>query len=371
MRVLRAAGRAVRRASREHGLVLSPHNLDPMPRDGQRPNEQDILDRRRLQPRLHRHRLAATFADELLDWWAERLETDCIVDPDARLLRRPALDRPRARDGRELPPAARPRLQRRLLEPARRGRSAATRRPLARQRRRAAAAVPLQRLRPARAAPALQAPEPHRACATIRELAELCARLRRRSCSPPAPTRSRAWPYTYATTALRDRRSTASCAALYRKLRAPRRVRRARCSTRGGERGRSSTRLNAPADGRRRARRHALPRGAVRRARRTCSARTPTSTGADAAGYLGWARVLRARRGPDRRRCCSAEPRADRDAPAAAPATPPRADAAARRQRRRLPALRARRRRGRAPGDRARSTPQGVPVAAGRRHARR
>lgn len=64
----------------EHKLVLSPHNVDAMPRDGKRPNEQDIL-------------IAGTynlgfigigsgdFADELLDWWAERLETDCIVDP--------------------------------------------------------------------------------------------------------------------------------------------------------------------------------------------------------------------------------------------------------------------------------------------------
>ncbi|MEA2219517.1 MAG: hypothetical protein QOJ35_2143, partial [Solirubrobacteraceae bacterium] len=30
-------------AVHEHGLVLSPHSLDPMPRDGKRPNEQDIL----------------------------------------------------------------------------------------------------------------------------------------------------------------------------------------------------------------------------------------------------------------------------------------------------------------------------------------
>lgn len=67
-------------AVHEHGLVLSPHSVDAMPRDGLRPNEQDIL-------------IAGTynlgfigigsgaFADQLLEWWAERLETDCIVDP--------------------------------------------------------------------------------------------------------------------------------------------------------------------------------------------------------------------------------------------------------------------------------------------------
>src|SRR4051794_753402 len=30
-------------AVRDHGLVLNPHFTDPMPRDGRRPNEQDIL----------------------------------------------------------------------------------------------------------------------------------------------------------------------------------------------------------------------------------------------------------------------------------------------------------------------------------------
>ena len=30
-------------AVREHGLVLNPHNTEPMPRDGRWPNEQDIL----------------------------------------------------------------------------------------------------------------------------------------------------------------------------------------------------------------------------------------------------------------------------------------------------------------------------------------
>jgi FkbM family methyltransferase len=67
-------------AVREHGLVLSPHSLDPMPRDGKRPNEQDILT-------AGAYNLgfigigSGEFADRFLDWWGERLATDCIVDP--------------------------------------------------------------------------------------------------------------------------------------------------------------------------------------------------------------------------------------------------------------------------------------------------
>ncbi len=64
----------------EHGLVLSPHSVDPMPRDGKRPNEQDIL----IAGTYNLGFIgigSGSFADELLAWWAERLETDCIVDP--------------------------------------------------------------------------------------------------------------------------------------------------------------------------------------------------------------------------------------------------------------------------------------------------
>ncbi len=64
----------------EHGLVLSPHSVDPMPRDGKRPNEQDIL----VAGAYNLGFIgigSGAFADQLLAWWAERLETDCIVDP--------------------------------------------------------------------------------------------------------------------------------------------------------------------------------------------------------------------------------------------------------------------------------------------------
>ena len=66
--------------AREHGVVLTPHLTAPMPRDGRRPNEQDIL-------MAGTHNLgfialgAGAAADGLLDWWEERLEHDCLVDP--------------------------------------------------------------------------------------------------------------------------------------------------------------------------------------------------------------------------------------------------------------------------------------------------
>lgn len=63
------------------GLVLIPHVTAPMPRDGRKPSETDIL-------------IAGAFnlgfmglgnddaAQALLDWWSERLRTDCRVDPE-------------------------------------------------------------------------------------------------------------------------------------------------------------------------------------------------------------------------------------------------------------------------------------------------
>lgn len=68
--------------AREHGIVLIPHLTAPLPRDGKRPSDWDIL-------------LAGTYnlgfitlanaphVDQLLDWWSERMATDCIVDPEA------------------------------------------------------------------------------------------------------------------------------------------------------------------------------------------------------------------------------------------------------------------------------------------------
>jgi SAM-dependent methyltransferase/glycosyltransferase involved in cell wall biosynthesis len=65
---------------REHGLVLIPHNTAPIPFDGERPSQVDIM-------------IAGVFnlgyvtlapspgIDHLLDWWSERLRRDCLVDP--------------------------------------------------------------------------------------------------------------------------------------------------------------------------------------------------------------------------------------------------------------------------------------------------
>ncbi|MCW3067361.1 MAG: hypothetical protein JWN32_4533, partial [Solirubrobacterales bacterium] len=66
---------------REDALVVNPHLTAPMPRDGRKPAETDIL-------------IAGSFnlgfagfaggeeIDRLLDWWAERLATDCLVAPE-------------------------------------------------------------------------------------------------------------------------------------------------------------------------------------------------------------------------------------------------------------------------------------------------
>lgn len=66
---------------RDHGLVLIPHVTTPIPRDGEKPTEADIL-------------IAGTYnlgfiglkngpqTDRLLDWWSERLVTDCLVAPE-------------------------------------------------------------------------------------------------------------------------------------------------------------------------------------------------------------------------------------------------------------------------------------------------
>ena len=66
--------------AKTHGIVLTPHFTTPLPRDGRKPSEEDIL-------------IAGTYnlgfiglgagdtADALLDWWSERLENDCVNDP--------------------------------------------------------------------------------------------------------------------------------------------------------------------------------------------------------------------------------------------------------------------------------------------------
>jgi glycosyltransferase involved in cell wall biosynthesis len=66
--------------ARKHGIVLTPHFTKPLPRDGLKPSEEDIL----LSGSYNLGFIglgAGRSADELLDWWSERLESDCINEP--------------------------------------------------------------------------------------------------------------------------------------------------------------------------------------------------------------------------------------------------------------------------------------------------
>jgi glycosyltransferase involved in cell wall biosynthesis len=64
----------------QHGVVLTPHNSRPIPEDGRKPSQVDImisgtynLGYVSVSPRPE--------VDRLLDWWSERLRRDCRVDP--------------------------------------------------------------------------------------------------------------------------------------------------------------------------------------------------------------------------------------------------------------------------------------------------
>jgi glycosyltransferase involved in cell wall biosynthesis len=68
------------RLALEHGLVLTPHNSEPIPPDGKKPSQIDImiagvynLGYVSLAPGAE--------IDRLLDWWSDRLRRDCRVDP--------------------------------------------------------------------------------------------------------------------------------------------------------------------------------------------------------------------------------------------------------------------------------------------------
>jgi glycosyltransferase involved in cell wall biosynthesis len=68
----------------KHEIVLTPHFTSPLPRDGGKPAEEDILIAGAYN--LGFISLAAgSTAAELLDWWSERLESDCVVDPGGGL----------------------------------------------------------------------------------------------------------------------------------------------------------------------------------------------------------------------------------------------------------------------------------------------
>jgi glycosyltransferase involved in cell wall biosynthesis/2-polyprenyl-3-methyl-5-hydroxy-6-metoxy-1,4-benzoquinol methylase len=65
--------------ARTYSMVLTPHNVAPMPRDGLRPTEGDIL----IAGAYNLGFLGLGYGeatDEFLTWWSERLLHDCIVD---------------------------------------------------------------------------------------------------------------------------------------------------------------------------------------------------------------------------------------------------------------------------------------------------
>ncbi len=62
----------------EHGIVLTPHAVSPMHRDGRRPAETEILKSGVYNLGFV---VVGQSARPFLDWWWERLERDCIVAP--------------------------------------------------------------------------------------------------------------------------------------------------------------------------------------------------------------------------------------------------------------------------------------------------
>jgi glycosyltransferase involved in cell wall biosynthesis/SAM-dependent methyltransferase len=71
----------VERRVRQHDVVLTPHFNKPLPRDGRKPAEEDILIAGSYNLGFIALRAGQT-ADELLDWWSERLENHCLNEPE-------------------------------------------------------------------------------------------------------------------------------------------------------------------------------------------------------------------------------------------------------------------------------------------------
>jgi glycosyltransferase involved in cell wall biosynthesis len=64
-----------------HHVIVTPHITDPMPRDDARPSETELLMSGSFNLGfIGLHEGGDT--ERLLDWWAERLETDCIIAPE-------------------------------------------------------------------------------------------------------------------------------------------------------------------------------------------------------------------------------------------------------------------------------------------------
>jgi glycosyltransferase involved in cell wall biosynthesis len=71
----------IERRAQRHDVVLTPHFDKPLPRDGRKPSEEDILIAGTYNLGFIALRAGET-ADSLLDWWSERLETHCLNEPE-------------------------------------------------------------------------------------------------------------------------------------------------------------------------------------------------------------------------------------------------------------------------------------------------
>jgi glycosyltransferase involved in cell wall biosynthesis len=62
----------------KHSIVLTPHTTKPVPRDGHKPNEEDLL-----TSGAYNLGFLGLGADslEFLDWWWHRLRRNCLIDP--------------------------------------------------------------------------------------------------------------------------------------------------------------------------------------------------------------------------------------------------------------------------------------------------
>jgi glycosyltransferase involved in cell wall biosynthesis len=63
----------------EHGMVVTPHITEPLPRDGKHPNERDLLQSGVYN--LGFLALSAPIAGAFLPWWRAQLRRDCLTDP--------------------------------------------------------------------------------------------------------------------------------------------------------------------------------------------------------------------------------------------------------------------------------------------------
>ncbi len=66
--------------ARAHGIAVTPHNTQPIPDDGQRPTQVDIMIAGVYNLGCVSFAAGAE-TDAVLDWWSDRLRRDCRIDP--------------------------------------------------------------------------------------------------------------------------------------------------------------------------------------------------------------------------------------------------------------------------------------------------